>query len=362
MVSAMQTSATWFDGRSSRAQQVAIDVEAGELVVRPDDGAERRYAVSQMRAGEPWSEAPLPLALPDGSCLWLSEGAEAERLALLRQAGCAPGPAWGVMNRWPLVLAALVALIALLVWFDRQGAGLAADVVLVAVPRSVDQAVGQRVQRHLEQEWLALTHQPRARQAALEGRLAQVAQQVAPGVPVRLVFARLGNERGHEAGFNAFALPHGSIVVLDGMAERLSDDELLAVLGHELGHVVHRHGMRAVVRGFGLLAVTGAVFGDFSGVVAGAMAGVQNLHYSRSAEREADAFAHRFVAAAGLPPTVLADVWRKLLAEERRRSITGMPGWLSTHPSTEERLREAESNAAPNAASTGTVPSLDSRR
>jgi Zn-dependent protease with chaperone function len=161
-------------------------------------------------------------------------------------------------------------------------------------------------------------------------------------VPVRLVFARLGNERGHEAGFNAFALPHGAIVVLDGLAERLSDDELLALLGHELGHVQHRHGLRAVARGFGLLAVAGAVFGDFSIVVAGAMAGVQNLHYSRDAEREADAFSHRFAAAAGLPPQVTAGLWRKLLAEERRRNITGMPLWLSTHPSTEERLREAE--------------------
>jgi len=81
-----------------------------------------------------------------------------------------------------------------------------------------------------------------------------------------------------------------------------------------------------------------SAFGDFSTVAAAAIASVQGFAYSRDAELEADAYARRFIAAAGLPPTLPAAVWRKFSDEEQRRGAQGLPAWLSTHPSTEERL------------------------
>ena len=345
--------AQFFDGRSTRAQPVHLQVVAGELRVQavaatpapeqPDplaataDAPEAlHFPALALQVSEPWQHAPLAVVLPGGGSLWVAEGGAALRqqlgLPLPRAARC--------MRSWPGALACLLATLALLFWFDRQGAGLMADAVVQVLPRSVDDAIGDHVEGMVGKQWLAPSHVDAERQQALAQRLHAVAQRMAPQAPVNLRFARLANEKGSEGGFNAFALPNGAIVMLDGMAEVLTDDEVLAVLGHELGHVVHRHGLRSVVRGFGLLAVASAALGDFSTVVAGAAAGVQSLHYSRDAERQADAFARRFVAEAGLPKQVLASVWQKMKREERRRSITGMPLWLSTHPSTDERLEQ----------------------
>lgn len=341
----MNWQAQHFDGRSSLARSAQLQVQAGELLVQlpsPDvhqaAAAMLRFPAAALGLSEPWRNAPLAVALPDGGSLWLAEGGAALRQALGR-----PLPfAARCMQSWPRVLACLLATLALLVWFDRQGAGWMAHAAVQVLPRAVDRAIGNRVEAIVKKEWLARSHVSAERRLALQQRLHTVAQRVAPGVPVRLSFARLINEKGSEAGFNAFALPNGAIVVLDGMAEALSDDQLLALLGHELGHVVHRHGLRAVVRGFGLWAVAHAALGDLSTVVAGAAAGLQTLRYSRDAEREADAFAQRFVAEAGLPKATLASLWMQLKKEERRRNITGMPLWLSTHPASEERLREAQ--------------------
>lgn len=74
---------------------------------------------------------------------------------------------------------------------------------------------------------------------------------------------------------------------------RIEAIEALAVLAHEIGHVVHRHGMSGLVRSLGLLSVAGTVLGDFSTVAASALGTVQGLRYSCEAEREADLFARR---------------------------------------------------------------------
>lgn len=327
--------ATWFDGRSSRRHAVQLLIEAQTLVMRPLDGslAVQRHALAALRLGEAWQDCPRPLDLPDGGRLWL--GATTAAALALKLPQPVPGLAQRLSASWAGALACLVCLLALLVWFDRQGAGLAAQGVLGWMPRTVDQKVGELVEAKLDQFGFVTSTLPMERQRRLSARFAEAAAQAAPGVAVKLEFLR---ESKKAAGFNAFALPHGGIVVFDGLAQSLSDDELMAVLGHELGHVVHRHGMENVLRSFGLFSVAGVVLSDFSTVAATMAATLQGMRYGREAEREADAYARQFIAQQGLPPQTLAAVWLKFKAEERRLGAGGIPDWLSTHPATDERL------------------------
>ncbi len=327
--------ATWFDGRSSRRHAVQLQIEAQTLVMRPLDGslAVQHFALADLRLGEAWPDCPWPLDLPDGGRLWLGATTTAMLAPKLPQR--APGLAQRLSASWAGTLACLVCLLALLVWFDRQGAGLAAEGLLGLMPRSVDQKVGELVEAKYGQFGFVASTLPMERQRRLRARFAEAAEQAAPGVAVKLDFLR---ESKKEAGFNAFAQPNGSIVVFDGLAQSLSDDELMAVLGHELGHVVHRHGMQNVLRSFGLFSVAGVVLSDFSTVAATMAATVQGMRYGREAEREADAYARRFIAQQGLPPQTLAAVWLKFKDEQRRRGVGEIPGWLSTHPGMDERL------------------------
>lgn len=327
--------ATWFDGRSSRRHAVQLLIEAQTLVMRPLDGSlvVQSYALADLRLGEAWPDSAWPLDLPDGGRLWLDATTAAALAPKLPQR--APGLAQRLSASWAGAMACLVCLLALLLWFDRQGAGLAAQGVLGWMPRSVDQKVGELVEAKLEQFGFLPSMLPMERERRLSERFVKAASGAAPGIPVRLYFRRQAKDK---AGFNALALPNGSIVVFDGLAQSLSDDELMAVLGHELGHVVHRHGMQNVLRSFGLFSVAGVVLSDFSTVAATMAAALQGMRYGREAEREADAYARRFIAQQGLPPQTLAAVWLKFKAEKRRLGVGEIPGWLSTHPGLDERL------------------------
>ena len=89
---------------------------------------------------------------------------------------------------------------------------------------------------------------------------------------------------------------------------------LTAVLAHELGHVQQRHGLRMVVQASALGAVAGVVLGDFSTLLAALPALMGQAHYSRTAEREADAHALQVLTAARIPPAVMVTLFDKLKA------------------------------------------------
>ena len=153
--------------------------------------------------------------------------------------------------------------------------------------------------------------------------------------PTTLVVAR-------DEMVNAFAAPGGAVVVTTGLLRALrSPDELAAVLAHEAGHVRRRHALRGLLRQASLQVLLGLVAGDASALssglqVAGALGG---LSYSREHEREADLDALGSLARASLPPRALAGA-----LESIRGASPGGPelGFLSTHPSTPDRLERIE--------------------
>jgi len=122
--------------------------------------------------------------------------------------------------------------------------------------------------------------------------------------------------KGGRIGPNAFALPSGAIVFTDEMIHIAEhDDELLAVLSHETGHIVHRHGMRTLIQdsifGFVLLAITGDVSGS-SELFLGLPVLLTELAYSRKFEKEADEYALVYMRTHGIPPFRFASLMRRI--------------------------------------------------
>ncbi|UCD87752.1 MAG: M48 family metallopeptidase [Desulfobacterales bacterium] len=155
--------------------------------------------------------------------------------------------------------------------------------------------------------------------------------------------------KGGPIGPNAFAIPGGTIVFTDEMVKLAEhDDELLAVLTHEIGHTVHRHAMRRAIQdsllGFALLAITGDVSGS-SELFLGLPVLLTELAYSRQFEREADQYALDYLRSHGISPIHFARLMRRI--DQKMAQQSKAPGgkwlnYLSTHPMTEERLRNFE--------------------
>lgn len=334
-----------FDGRSTDGQAAATWIEGQDLLVEvlAPAGASpeprcTRHPLRTLGLGDRWQSGPYPVSLSDGGTLWIDgdDPAWAGFVdALLQGAGRRLG-AQRLWCSWPAALACLALLVAVLVWIDRQGAGLAARAVLPLVPLKVDEVVGAQALKSLDASLLERS----GRDGDIDGlrrRFHDMARACGQGRSFRFEVRQLREE----PGFNAFALPDGTLVVLDGLLAAFSEDEVLAVLGHEIGHVVHRHTMDHLLKSLGLLAAAGVVFSDFSSVLATGVGTVQFLRHSRAAEREADAHARECLARAGIEPRVMLGVWTKFRAETDRRGGAEPPGWLSTHPGLEERLRAA---------------------
>ncbi len=152
---------------------------------------------------------------------------------------------------------------------------------------------------------------------------------------------------------NAFALPGGFLYVNRGLISIAdTESELAGVISHEIGHVVGRHGAKALTRQLGLEIVLGMISGrNPTGVqrVASQLAGIGGilsmLHYSREAEREADALAVENLREAGFDPYGVAAFFEKLL-EINDREPGALALLFSTHPPSRERIDQTRKRIA----------------
>jgi predicted Zn-dependent protease len=154
---------------------------------------------------------------------------------------------------------------------------------------------------------------------------------------------------------NAFALPGGKVGVYTGIfTVAKNQDQLAAVIAHEIGHVVSRHHEERITRQMGaqgILQLLGALAGSRYGEGA-ANAAVQGgsilaqtgflLPGSREQESEADVVGQRLMAQAGFDPRAAVGLWQNMATAGGSRP----PEWLSTHPDPQSRLKEMSNRAA----------------
>ena len=145
---------------------------------------------------------------------------------------------------------------------------------------------------------------------------------------------------------NAFALPGGFVYVNRGLIEAADDEaELAGVIGHEIGHVVARHGaeqvQRAAYANLGL-TVLGSLFGRSAGAQIGNVAAEMAttgvfMKFGRDAEREADRLGAQNVAAAGHDPNGMITFFEKLGAL-RDGQANAVERFFASHPDPAERV------------------------
>ncbi|MCL4747673.1 MAG: M48 family metallopeptidase [Burkholderiaceae bacterium] len=145
---------------------------------------------------------------------------------------------------------------------------------------------------------------------------------------------------------NAWVMPGGKVVVYSGLIEqlRLSDDEIAAVVGHEISHALREHARERASQQItaGLVIQGGAVaLGGGQGSIDLGKLVYQltfGLPNGRVHESEADRIGVELAARAGYDPRAAVTLWQKMA-----RSGGGSgPQWLSTHPSAETRIRDLE--------------------
>ncbi|WP_423456901.1 M48 family metallopeptidase [Ottowia sp. VDI28] len=360
--------AIWFDGRSTRARPVTLQLtpDKGRPRLRLqalDDGQTLELRHEQVGWPERWSagRAPRSLTVDLGAHGSLQIDDPAAWQACLTEAGRRPPLAERMQTQLKVLL--IVLLVAGVgIWaFYRWGTPWAAAQLARHVPLAWEQALTERALREIDANYVKPSKLPPERQAELRAGFAKLAALVEPDLqrypgyapPLKLEF-----RSGMPA--NAFALPGGTVVLTDAMVEQArasqtGDTALLGVLAHEIGHVEHRHTTRMLVEQGVLNVGLGLALGDVSSVVSFSSSLLTGLAYRRSHEMEADCYAVAMMGKAGLPTKPMTDL---MLSIERREEEdhpkdkeaaasappahkkpreSGGFNWLSTHPDTAAR-------------------------
>ena len=144
---------------------------------------------------------------------------------------------------------------------------------------------------------------------------------------------------------NASCAPGGKITFYTGIIEQLnlSDDEIAAIMGHEIAHAIREHGRERVSQAMAQSAVTNIAMAAAGGYGSAVSAANQVAQYvlvlpnSRQNESEADAIGLELAARAGYNPQAAISVWKKMIKATDGKKT---PEFLSTHPSGETRIEQ----------------------
>lgn len=240
------------------------------------------------------------------------------------------------MRSGRLVIALIVALVSVAGYFGSTSENpLTGEKQRVAMSPEEEIALGLRSAPEMAARMGGLSRNAEA--AALVRRIGGklVRESIAARSPYKFSFHVLADART----VNAFALPGGPVFITEGLLRVLkTEDEVAAVLGHEIGHVIGRHSSERLAKQQLTQGLLGAVVlgtGDYSAAQIGqVVGGMITMKYGREDELESDALGIRILAQAGYDPRAMIRVMEALA---QASGASRQPEFFSTHPAPENR-------------------------
>lgn len=322
----MTINVRYFDGKISKAHQAHIrpDGGAGGFVLHCA-GIERYYDADDYEFLPSVGNSPAVLSLSDGGRIELPSVAP-DWLNLQHKGWFDKISVMEGSFRWVLVSVVLVGL--LMFGVLKYGIPTASHHIAQSLPADSLTQVGDKAEEYV-MELTKPSTLPQARQEQIIALYDKLNAHPKAKVLVR---------GGGDLGANAFAIPNNTIVITDELIKLSGDDnEILAVLAHEQGHLVHRHSLEQAISGLGVSVLVVVVTGDASDLLLTLPTMLANAQYSQKAELEADKFAIDELKRLGISPKYLASFFEKI---QKEHGDAGNWVMLSTHPNTQERIAQ----------------------
>lgn len=320
--------AVFFDGETGSAQLVQVSVERGKLLVL--------NTLNEMADKVGLDQLYRPITTSEQIVLAV-EGPQDDRRITVEKVNV-PIKVWAHLNALPqrrrqssgqplrIILACALFILACLATFTILIPA-ASDRLALIMPRSVEQTLGDRLERTVLQvgpQNICGSSSDNSYLRSLAERL-QTASGSSEPVSLHIIDLPMAN---------AFALPSGRIFITRPLLDlSQNSDELVSILAHEMGHVQAHHALRLSLRVGGSSAMLGFLLGDFTGSAAIIAIGqtLMGTAFSREFEREADDLAVQILQRLGVSPLILANMLERLQGDDQQ------VGLLATHPLTPDR-------------------------
>jgi TonB family protein len=326
----------YFDARTLAAVPVDFWCEDGHLFIqRAADVEPQRWPLAAVRASDRLGDVPRFLYLPGEASIESPDHGAIDAFLGTRRLGRFAALIHWLEQRSRVAVVATVMLVVAATAFVHVGLPVFARAAAARVPEDIRRQADETALRSFDQ-FLQPSNLTRAERRHVSDRSAALARELGLPQP-RIEF------RAMDKHANAFALPGGTIIVTDALARLANTAELEAVLLHEFAHWQLRHGLQSILRGSMALLVVSVVTGDLSTLTALAATIPLTLlqrGYSREFEAEADDYALDALRRTGRDPRHLAAILAKL--QSRHAGGPHDFSYLSTHPSTEDRIRRAD--------------------
>lgn len=325
--------ARYFDGQQGTAHPVTIQIVSGRVLVSGET-IRRDEPLEAVTVSERIGRTPRFVRFPDGAFCEVSDVDALERALAATSLKAGAVSQWETSGRLVVILAALLLVAGVLAYWI--GLPLMARVVANRIPIAAVEGLSEQVLDSLDQQVFEPTAIPAGRRDALIVRFRAMRWPATASIPMRIEF-----RKSTALGPNALALPSGLIVVTDELVQLAThDDEILAVLSHEAGHVQERHGLRSIVQSSAVSLLVTWIVGDVGSLVAVAPTVLLESKYSRDLERGADRYAASTLGANGMALSRLADILERM--EIARGAGAGAlataMSYVSSHPATAERI------------------------
>lgn len=300
------------------------------------NGHTHEYALSESRLSQPLGSLPDSLFFPDGNCFTAPRNVPLHTVVSRKKVSGAFIHAFE--KNKIAVIGSVTGIVCVFLLYFMVFIPAASSAITKIVPDDFSLYLGKYSLELIDGEYFTKSRLPAEKQQEVTDLFLSVIPDKLKQdkLPLKIAF------RHSEGGANAFTLSDGTIIVTDDLIKTIDhDDELAAILLHEMGHHYHRHVMRSLVES-SVLAITFMWFtGDVSGIedtLVHSGGSLLALRYSRHMETDADAFAAQEMKAQHRSLKRMISVFTKLSdsADDDENSF------LSTHPGWESRIRAIE--------------------
>tara|TARA_B110000503_G_scaffold83219_2_gene127012 strand:- start:133 stop:1263 length:1131 start_codon:yes stop_codon:yes gene_type:complete len=353
----------WFNQGSAQKHNASLQVKANGYVISIEGGLVLEGEMHELTVSDRIANAERKLTLRDGSVFASRENDAIDNL--VGSSKNVHGVIHILESHLGWIMVALVITICATIAGFRWGIPLASEVIAHALPYKTNELIASKTLSFLDE----FTFKPSQLSAAKKRRirdhfwktlvpLSEHHQQI----NYTLHFRAWDYEE--KSIPNAFALPSGDIILTDQFINLSQNQEQIdAVLLHEMGHVVHRHSLQKLIETTLVGAAIVMLSGDSNsaadmGIGLGSL--LVSSHYSRNHEYEADAYAFEKMLLAGIDPQRFTEIMRRMqhfmnstqksqinthagvLTEAQVKPPLGkIVDYLSSHPSTEKRMQQA---------------------
>ncbi len=330
--------AKYFDGRSAQQQAVTLYISAGQLELH---GTEliRKVPLDNVRISTKLGNTPRLLHFADGGHCEVIDHAKFQ--AMLTESGIKPHSLLSHLeDSWRHAIAATVFGIVFVIASFYWGLPLIANIAAGRIPATVSHSIDTHFLDLVDDKLMQPSKLSTARQQALTQKFDGLQNE--NGIPAH----HLEFRSSKEIGANAFALPGGTIIITDQLVKlAANDEEILAVLTHELGHVAERHPLRQLLQSSVVGLAMTWYLGDVSMLLAAAPTLLLETSYSRNFERRADLYAATMLKLNNISPSRMADILEKLEKAhadpgEKQGNSSWITELISSHPDTGRRISE----------------------